>query len=173
MPIFSSSSIIKLKRLRSAFSYTDRRSRQYAGRVSKFGILKPRLVYKACLSLTCGLNMKKKFLQFLLLISGLCSPLQSEEKRVNTLKNVDLFIENLTNKKGHNYGERYFAINHNDFPVKLSIKLKSGKNVVNKLVPFTIVVKPHEKVKLGKVVQSDSSIESAWSYEWEIEPDYK
>jgi len=116
--------------------------------------------------------MMKKYLTLLLLsILSLSTGLQAEERIAGTLESVDLIIEDMYNEQGHNYGERYFAINRNDTPVRISIRLTEAKNAEDHFVPYTIVVKPLEKVKLGKVKQTDLTAESFWNYAWEVQPD--
>lgn len=99
--------------------------------------------------------------------------LVGEERIASTLENVDLMIEDVHNNKGHNFGEQYSALNRNDYPVKLSIKIVGARNASDQLVPYTIIVKALDKVKLGKITQANPKEESSWNYEWEVEPDYR
>lgn len=116
--------------------------------------------------------MKKYFLLPLTLMSFLfCSSLIGEERIASTLENVDLIIEDIHNENGHNYGEQYFARNRNDHPVKLSIKIAGARNASDDLVPYMIVIRPLDKVKLGKITQADPKQEASWNYEWEVQTD--
>ena len=116
--------------------------------------------------------MKNIILSFTLLSFLFCASLICEERIASTLENVDLIIEDVLNETGHNFGEKYFAYNRNDFSVRLSIKLVGERNTLDKLIPYTIVIKPLSKVKLGKVTQSNPKEEASWNYEWEVIPDY-
>lgn len=99
------------------------------------------------------------------------SYVHSGERIAGTMESVDLIIEDMYNDNGHNFGERFYAINRNDFPIRLSIHLTEAKNAENSFVAYTLIINPLEKVKLGKVRQKDLTAESSWNYEWEVQRD--
>jgi hypothetical protein len=97
--------------------------------------------------------------------------LSGEEKIGGTLENVDLMITDLINEDNHNYGERYYAINHNPYSMRISIKLTDGFNAENRLIRHTIIVEPHDRVELGLITQKDLSKNAEWKYEWQTRVD--
>jgi hypothetical protein len=108
-----------------------------------------------------------------LTLSFLClfANIWSAERIAGTIDQVDLLIENLTNEKGHNFGERYYAFNRSSHPVRVSIRVIDSINADDKLVNYTIIAKPLDRVKLGKIIQSDLKKESKWEYTWEVASD--
>ncbi len=115
--------------------------------------------------------MKKFISIFLFLAIFSMHTLFAEEKIGGTLNNTDLIVKDLVNEEGHNYGERYYVLNRNDYPVKVSIKLTDGQNIDDYLVPYTIVVKEFQRIEIGEIYQTDIKKESSWNYEWQVEPD--
>lgn len=96
-----------------------------------------------------------------------------EERIAGTLDDVDLIIERLEKDNGHDYGERYFALNRGTSPVRLTIKITDIENADQQLLSHTLILNPHERVDLGTVVQTDITKEARWKYEWSVEPDIR
>lgn len=117
--------------------------------------------------------MRKYLPTFFIFSLFLSMTLYGEERIAGTLENVDLIIEDVTNEKGHNHGEKYFAFNRNHYPVRLTIRLTDQSNADDQLVPFTIIIKPQDRVQIGIVMQKNPEEESSWNYEWVVEPDQK
>jgi hypothetical protein len=97
--------------------------------------------------------------------------LHAEERIASTLNDVDLLVSDLYNENGHNWGEKYIAINHNSFAVKASIKAQDLINAEDKLLRHTIIIEPGDRADLGSIMQKDLSTHADWKYEWQIRPD--
>ena len=111
---------------------------------------------------------------FLLLITIFALEIQflsGDEKIGGTIENVDLIVSDLTTDYNHNYGDRYYAINRNDYPVRVSIKMINGVNAEDHLIRNTVIIEPHERADLGLIRQKDPLKTSDWKYEWHVKPD--
>lgn len=115
--------------------------------------------------------MKKFISIFLFLTIFSTLSLFAEEKIGGTLNNTDLIIKELVNKEGHNYGERYYILNRNKYPVQVSIKITNSHNVDDYLVPYTVIVKEFQRIEVGEVYQTEITKKSSWDYEWQVQPD--
>lgn len=105
------------------------------------------------------------------LMIGMNAITWGDERVAETLENVDFIVENLKDEKGNLYGEAYYALNHNNYPIRISIKLVQAENVNQKIVPYTIIMEPDARVSLGSVAKNKSGKDAKWKYEWEVEPD--
>jgi|ERR1700733_12441237 len=113
--------------------------------------------------------MRNCFLLLVTIFSVYC--LSGEERIGGSLENVDLMISDLTNEDNHNYGDRYYAINHNDYPMRVSIRITEGFNAEDRLVRNTIIVEPHEGADLGVITQKNLAKYADWKYEWQTRED--
>ncbi|NGX42212.1 MAG: hypothetical protein K940chlam7_00489 [Chlamydiae bacterium] len=113
--------------------------------------------------------MKKLFPFFLFVLFAL--PLFSEERIVDTIENVDLYVNDLYNEDDHNYGEEYYVLNRNDFPMHVSIHLTDNKNAEKHLIKSTVIVGSNLRGDLGHILQKDLSLGATWKYEWKAERD--
>ena len=107
----------------------------------------------------------------LFLLIGANSMVWGEERVAETLDNVDFIVENLKDEEGKMYGESYFALNRNNYPMRISMEITQAKNVETKIAPYTIVMEPSARVPLGTVVKINPEEDAVWNYEWLIEPD--
>lgn len=88
-----------------------------------------------------------------------------------TIQNVDLIIKNLCNSDNHDCGEEYFVINHNDFPMRVSIRITDQINTDDRLIHNIIIVEPHDKASLGSVLQKDTAKPADWKFQWQTKAD--
>lgn len=109
------------------------------------------------------------FAVFILL--SVSSTAWGEERVAETLEKVDFIIDTLRDDEGNIYGESYYAMNRNDYPMRISMEITHQENVDAKIVPYTIIMKPDARVPLGSVVKNDTDMDASWKYEWEVEPD--
>lgn len=114
--------------------------------------------------------MKSLFL-FVLILFLLQLSLSAEDRIAGTLNNVDLFKTDLFNEDGHNIGENYFALNRNEAPMRIAIKLASAQNAEDHLIQHIIVLSPHQKADLGYITQQDLNKAANWKYEWDVRKD--
>ena len=115
--------------------------------------------------------MNRRFFFLLFMIIFSTSIYAEEEHVVGTLNDVDLISANLFNEDGHNFGEKYFVLNRNDQPMRISIHLIESENAVDHLVKYTIIVNRHDKVEVGHILQDKISVKANWKYEWQVEND--
>lgn len=99
------------------------------------------------------------------------SSLSANGRIGGSLENVDLVVEDLYNEDDHNYGEKYYVINRNDHPMRVSIKIKDIINGEDTLIRHTIIVESHDSAELGMIVQKDLGKTADWKYEWQTRPD--
>jgi hypothetical protein len=113
-----------------------------------------------------------KLLSFLLtLVSLAFFTVNADERIGGTLENVDLLIEDIYNDDGHNFGEKYSAINRAKVSMRVSIELLESENIENHLIEHAVIVDPHRKVDLGSVLQKNVAKGSNWRYEWKATKD--
>lgn len=108
----------------------------------------------------------RKLLSLFVLLLCTASPLFSEERIAGTLENVDLYVTDLYNDDGHNYGEQYHVRNRNDYPMRIKIQLTDNANADSHLINFTVIVEPHSTADLGYITQKELARGANWKYEW-------
>lgn len=117
--------------------------------------------------------MRKLALYFLPFFCLALTSLFAEEHLASSVNNVDLYVNDLYHEEnGHNYAEEYRAVNRNDFPVRVSIKLTEIVNADNRLIRNTIIIDPKEEAPLGTVQQKDLSKSATWNYQWQAKKDH-
>jgi uncharacterized protein YccT (UPF0319 family) len=92
----------------------------------------------------------------------------ANEKVVSTLNRVDLIAVDKQNEKNHNYGTDYYALNHNDFPVQVTIQITNSVNTQDGLITGPVVINPNEKTHLGWLLQNNDSLEAKWNVQWQV-----
>ena len=112
--------------------------------------------------------MKHAYLAIIFVCLLISCGLQANERVISTLNKVDLIAVDKENQEGHNYGTDYYAFNHNEFSVQVTIQLSHSVNTQDGLLTGVVLIKPNERSQLGWLIQNNMTFESKWNVQWQV-----
>lgn len=113
--------------------------------------------------------MIKKFIFSFLSICFFMNLVFAEGQVIDVVKNVQLKTSDKLTELGSKIGFDYYAVNHNQFPVYVSMGAIDQKNIYEGLVPGQFTIAPGEDAYLGWIIQEDHSKSAQWKLQWGVE----